>query len=153
VKEIANYGDRRMTIREIAAALGCSHDAITKHIKELYPNLMRNGVTTYLDEAQVTEIKQKMRPTTKVVGAMTDIEAGMMTVKVIEHYQIRYEQERHKALEQEERAIRAERELMATEKLLANRTTGLSTYQRIAEAGGFALSDRDDVLGTYGRRV
>ena len=66
---VANTNDVRMKVSEVAEALGCSHDAITKHVKELYPDLMRNGVATYLNEEQVTAIKQKMRPTTKIVGA------------------------------------------------------------------------------------
>ena len=105
---VANTNDVRMTVREVAEALGCSHDAITKHAKELYPNLMRNGVATYLNEEQVTAIKQKMRPTTKVVGAMTDLEAGMMAARVIEHYQARYEREQKARVEAERNVARLE---------------------------------------------
>jgi regulator of replication initiation timing len=39
-----------------------------------------------------------------------------------------------------------------TRLLLDSRTTGLETIQRIAEAGGLVLSDRDDIESTYRRR-
>jgi phage antirepressor YoqD-like protein len=91
--ELAVSGDKRMTVREVADALGVTDEAIKKHIRELYPNLMRNGIATYLSESQVMEIKQKMLPTTEVVGALTDMEAGMMAVRAMEHFKARFEQE------------------------------------------------------------
>ena len=56
--------DKHMTVKEAADMLGVSEEAIKKHVRELYPNLMRNGLVTYLNEEKITEIKQKMRPTT-----------------------------------------------------------------------------------------
>jgi anti-repressor protein len=70
-----------MTVREVAAVLGVTDEAIKKHIRELWPELMRNGERTYLTEEQVTEIKQKMTPTTKVVGALTSLDIERMTVR------------------------------------------------------------------------
>jgi phage antirepressor YoqD-like protein len=94
---------RRMPVREVAAVLGVTEEAIKKHIRELYPDLMRNGVATCLSEAQIAEIKRKMLPTTEVVGSMTDIEAGIMAVRVMEHFKARYEQERVLRIEAENR--------------------------------------------------
>jgi len=113
LNELANINDRRMKLSEVAEALGCSHDAITRHVKELYPDFMRNGVATYLNEEQVTAIKQKMRPTTKIVGAMTDLEAGMMAARVIGHYQARYEQEQRARIEAENNMARLESKIEA----------------------------------------
>ena len=80
--------DKHMTVKEAADMLGVSEEAIKKHIRELYPNLMRNGLITYLNEEKITEIKQKMRPTTLVAGVITDLEAAknderLMTVKEV----------------------------------------------------------------------
>jgi hypothetical protein len=58
---------------------------------------------------------------------------------------------KRKALEQEGRAVRAEQQLLATQALLAERETGLEMIQRIAEAGGLLVSDREDLLATYRR--
>jgi hypothetical protein len=46
-------------------------------------------------------------------------------------------------------------ELAGTRQLPEYRTAGLETIQRVAEAGGLVMSDRDDVLETYrkGRRA
>jgi phage antirepressor YoqD-like protein len=49
----------------------------------------KNGVTTLLTEAQVTEIKAKLRPTPKVVGALTSLDIERMTLQVIQYHQAR----------------------------------------------------------------
>ncbi|HQO66401.1 MAG TPA: hypothetical protein PLI66_06670, partial [Spirochaetales bacterium] len=79
-------GDRRMTVREVAEALGVVPEAIRKHVRELYPDAIRDGLTTYLDERQVTEIKRRTRPTTEVVGATTSLEIEEMTLRVITYH-------------------------------------------------------------------
>jgi hypothetical protein len=43
-------------------------------------------------------------------------------------------------------------ELAAAQRLLEARTAGLETIQRIAEAGGLVMSDREDIDLTYRRR-
>ena len=60
-KQIAIRGDKRMTVREVANALKCSPEAIKSHIREFWPDLMKNGVTTLLTEAQVTVILERMK--------------------------------------------------------------------------------------------
>ena len=76
---MALYNDKRMTVREVAEILGVQEQLVRKHTRELYPDLMENGVATYLNEKQITAIKQKMRPVTLVTGAITDIEAAEKT--------------------------------------------------------------------------
>lgn len=75
-----------MTVKEVATVLNVTPEAIKKHIRELYPKLLRNGVETRLTELQVTEIKQRMLPTTEVVGAFTSIDIELMTLRVIEYH-------------------------------------------------------------------
>jgi phage antirepressor YoqD-like protein len=67
-------GDDRMTVQEVSEVLGVGAEAIRKHIRELWPDKLRNGYTTYLTQADVYSIKKKMIPTTKVEGATTDYE-------------------------------------------------------------------------------
>jgi hypothetical protein len=123
------------------------------------------GNKTFWTEVEVTLLLEKMKGNannqsdlpSRLEGVETsqslDLQLALVERQAKDIERQAKELWKRKALEQEARAVKAELELLATEKLLANRTTGLSTYQRIAEAGGFALSDRDDVLGTYGRRV
>jgi len=61
MNEIANCGDRRMSVREVAEALGCTPETVKSHIRVLWPDLMKNGVTTYLTETQVTVILEKLK--------------------------------------------------------------------------------------------
>jgi predicted transcriptional regulator len=68
--------ERTMTVSEVAGALGLSYEAIRKYIRELYPDKLQHGKTTYLTEAEVVSIKDKTKLTTKVDSgfAMTKIE-------------------------------------------------------------------------------
>lgn len=78
--------EKTMTVKEVASVLNVTPEAIKKHIRILYPNLLRNGVETKLTESQVTEIKQRMLPTTEVAGALTSIDIERMTLQVIEYH-------------------------------------------------------------------
>jgi phage antirepressor YoqD-like protein len=108
MNEMTGQGDKRMTVREVAEVLGVTEESIKKHIRELWPDLMRNGVVTYLSETQVTEIKRKMLPTTSVVGAITDLEAAEMLLRSAEHFKVRFEEERERRIEAERRLALAE---------------------------------------------
>lgn len=142
----------RVTVKEVARILNVSIEVIQKHIRLLYPDLMKNGVTTYLNEEQVTRIKQAIEPRTLIRGGadvLTDIEADELAVKLLSHYKAKNELWKRKALEQEGRAVRAETKLLEVQSILNHRTAGLETYQRIAESEGFMLSDFDDLRLTY----
>jgi phage antirepressor YoqD-like protein len=108
MNELAVQGGRRMTVKEVADVLGVQEQLIRKHVRELYPDLMINGVATYLDEAQITAVKQKMRPVTLVTGAITDLEAAEMLLRSAEHFKARFEQEHSARIEAEQRLAVAE---------------------------------------------
>jgi phage antirepressor YoqD-like protein len=79
VSDLAIAGDRRMTVKEVAEALGYEQDTIRKKVKDLFPESVQSGLTTYLTEAQVVAIKQSLTPRTLalksgVEGATTDLE-------------------------------------------------------------------------------
>jgi phage antirepressor YoqD-like protein len=101
MKDVTVQGVKRMTVREVAEVLGVTDEAVKKHIRELWPDLMRNGITTYLTEEHIMEIKHRMLPTTSVVGAITDLEAAEMLIKIAEHFKVRFEQERKVRIETE----------------------------------------------------
>lgn len=86
--------EKVMTVGKVAEVLGVSSEAIKKHIREMFPECIKNGVTTYLNEYQVTLIKERMRPTTKVVGAKTELEMKKKAAEVIQWYMDSYEAER-----------------------------------------------------------
>jgi phage antirepressor YoqD-like protein len=78
--------ERKMTVKEIADVLNVTPEAIKKHIRKYYPELLNNGYTTYLNEQQITEIKKIMIPTTQVVGAVTDSEMQQKTIEVMQYW-------------------------------------------------------------------
>jgi phage antirepressor YoqD-like protein len=74
---------RTMTVREVADVFGVTPEAIKKHVRELYPETIKNGVQTSLTEGQVTEIKRRMMPTTQVAGAVTHTEMMQKAAEVM----------------------------------------------------------------------
>lgn len=63
---IAPYGDKRMTVKEVAEALGVDHSTISRHLKAIRESNLcnvakvENGKAAYLTEAEVTEIKLRI---------------------------------------------------------------------------------------------
>jgi phage antirepressor YoqD-like protein len=120
---IALNGDKRMTVQEIADALGYEKDYLRKKVKELFPETVVNGKETMLDEKQVFLLKQNLVPRTldmKVQGenALTALDIEEMTIKVITY---------HKA---EAERLRAENQILKPK---------AETYDRISNATGLRL--------------
>lgn len=65
---------KTIDIGVVANALGVTTEALKKHTRALFPELIQNGVKTRLNEYHITAIKSRMRPTTKVVAVNTDME-------------------------------------------------------------------------------
>jgi len=61
LKLIADGMSKLMTIKQVADALGVSRDLIEKRVRELFPDRMSQGETTFLDEAEVTAIKYRIQ--------------------------------------------------------------------------------------------
>ena len=94
-----------MTISQISEILEVTTEAIKKHIRELWPNKMKDGVLTMLSEYEITEIKKRMKPTTAVVAAQTALDIEEMTIKVITYHKA--EAEKYKAQLENEKWLRA----------------------------------------------
>ncbi len=52
--------NKTMTIKEVSEILGVSRDLIEKRVRELYPNKMKQGVKTLLNEIEVTAVKKRI---------------------------------------------------------------------------------------------
>jgi len=87
MKEIANQGDKRMTVKEVATALGVSERVVQMSIKRLCPEAVANGKTTWLTERHVTEIKMDLQRHHNLEGtfevATTDLEMTMKAAEVV----------------------------------------------------------------------
>lgn len=88
--ELSLPGDRRMTVREVAEVLNVSDRVVQLCVKRLFPEAVANGKTTYLDEEQVTRIKQDLQGHHNLEGtfevATTALEIEEMTLKVIAYH-------------------------------------------------------------------
>ncbi len=81
-----------MTVKEVAKVLGVSDKTIRNHIKKLFPDYTRNGVSTIITEEMFTEIKTSLTKnySLKLENAfqvISDIDIHDMTLKVIEYHQ------------------------------------------------------------------
>lgn len=81
MNELAVNGDKRMTVKEIADALGYEPRTIQLKVKELFPDIVEERQTTYLNEAQVTAIKIACE---KKFAVTTDLEMMMLDKQVSE---------------------------------------------------------------------
>jgi predicted transcriptional regulator len=150
-KEIAVRNEKRMTVREVALQLSCNPETVRGHIRELFPGLMRNGKTTYLDEKQVTIILEKMKMPVSS-GTVANLQSQIAGTETALSPALKLEMLYRQIDEIKTAEItRLNAELSATTRLLDARTAGLATIQRIAEAGGLITSDRDDIEATYRR--
>lgn len=81
-----------VSVDEVASVYGVTPEAIKKHIRVLFPEIVRNGKKTLLTESQVNEIKKRMIPTTQVVAASTDSEMVEKTMEVMSWLKQKYEE-------------------------------------------------------------
>lgn len=107
-KDGIQTAEETMSVKDIASVLNVTPEAIKKHIRVLFPEIIKNGVETRLNEKQVAVIKQRMLPTTEVVGNVTDYEMELLTQKVLTYhiqkaneYKARAEIAEHQLIEQQ----------------------------------------------------
>ena len=74
-----------MTIKEIAESLNVSERVVQITCKKLVPNIVKNGITTFLDEGQVTAIKLELESHHNLEGTFevsTELEMYLLDKKV-----------------------------------------------------------------------
>jgi phage antirepressor YoqD-like protein len=57
MNSLAVNGDNRMTVKEIAEALSVSERVVQMEVKRQFPEIVRNGFVTMLNEVQATAVK------------------------------------------------------------------------------------------------
>jgi hypothetical protein len=156
MRELTINGDSRMTRRQVAEATGAAYSTVAAYAQKA--GWTRNGKITLLDDEQVTLIVEAMK-TAKSSGAKSNLAFQMQGVETGKSRLLRMKilQEEMNALyEAEIRDLKAENRVLtarveSAENLLEQRTEGLEAIQRIAEAGGLLMSDRDDLYSAYRR--
>jgi hypothetical protein len=83
--------EQKMTVKEVAVALGVAESTIRNKIKELYPEIIENGKQTFMTKQQAHELKKCIVPRdltlkSKLENAVTSIDIEEMTVKVLQYH-------------------------------------------------------------------
>ncbi len=121
---------RLMTVKEVAELLEVTPEAIKKWVRELFPDKIKNGVKTSLTEAEVTAIKLKMRPTTKVVATKTNLEKELLIQQAM-----MFQQEKIQTMQYELDCKNALLEFQAPKVELADKCLRDITTMSITNAG------------------
>ena len=90
MNDITIKGDKRMTVKEVAAALNVSEQTIRYWVRKEFPDIVENGKATMLDEAQATAIKRligtgrnDLANVVEVSATTTDLEMREKAVEVM----------------------------------------------------------------------
>ena len=124
MKELINYGDKLMTVKEVAEALNVSERTIQRHAEKM--GMTRNGLTTLLSEIEVTSIKQAIERSgrndldnvVEVRNATTELEIAEMTLKVISYHKAEADRLRSELVAAKP-AIESHAALMRSEKTMS----------------------------------
>jgi hypothetical protein len=146
--------EKTMTLKEVAEITGAAYRTVASYAQKA--GWTQNGKTTLLNETQVTVILEAIKRGNGNQYNLASSSQGIDTTKSralridLLHRQIENEMQGEiDELKLENNSLRIN--LQATKSLLAERESGLSIIQRIAEAGGCLITDRDDVLSAYRR--
>ena len=100
---------KQMTVKEVAEILNVNPETIKKYIRDLYPGILQNGKTTYLNELQVTEIKMSLQSNPHLQQSLqvvnTDIEMALQLENVARYFKNKYEESQKQISELKPKAI------------------------------------------------
>jgi phage antirepressor YoqD-like protein len=100
MNELLPFSEKRMTVKEVAGALGVADRTVRDNIARLFPGIARDGVATLLNEEQVTAIKiaiersgrTDLANVRQVGNATTELEIAVMTAKVLGYWKEKAEE-------------------------------------------------------------
>jgi phage antirepressor YoqD-like protein len=125
VGDAASVG-KTMTVREVAEALGVDDRTIQRIAKKLYPELVRKGATTLLNETQATAIKSEIGKgrtdldnVVEVGNIKTALDIERMTLQVIEYHRDRIKELEAENRKQQERLAVTEPKAETLDKMTA----------------------------------
>lgn len=135
--------EQKMTVKEVAEAIGTAESTIRNKAKELYPETVENGKPTLLTEQQVYEIKKTIVPRdltlkSKLESAVTEIEKQQTIILAMQYLQ-------ENLVAMKERAIKAERKnaiLMHVTKTYTAGEVAKEIGMRSAQELNQALADK-----------
>lgn len=98
--------EQKMTVKEVAVAIGYESETLRKKVKELFPEIVENGKQTMLSETQVVILKESLVPRTSalksgVENAVTEIEKQETIILAMKYLQDGYNKMKSRAIEAE----------------------------------------------------
>jgi phage antirepressor YoqD-like protein len=127
--------EKTMTIKEVSKVFGVSRDLIEKRTKELFPNKMEKGKTTYLDQVEVTAIKKRIEQNSSLATSddrrrlvempKTQLEKELLVYQAMTLQQERIHELKEKIIEQGEK--------------IQNLSVKEEVLRRISDSSGLAL--------------
>lgn len=98
--------EKKMSVKEVADAIGYESETLRKKVKELFPEIVENGKPTMLNEEQVFILKNNLFPRTPalksgVENAITDIEKQETIMLAFQYLKEGYETMKTRAIEAE----------------------------------------------------
>lgn len=100
---------KTMTVKEVAVILNVSRQLVSEKVKELFPEIVKNGIETKLNEKQVTTIKLNIEknqslPSTIVEGMpKTHLEKKLIVAQAIQILNEEIEELKKENIEQKNR--------------------------------------------------
>ncbi len=89
MNNLINNNEQLMTVKELAEILGVGKKTISRIVKNNFPEIVKNGITTYLNQKQVTFIKLELSKrhnlvsTDKLENVTTDLEVDLYVEKAL----------------------------------------------------------------------
>lgn len=98
--------EKKMTVKEVADALGTAESTIRNKVKELFPEIVENGKATMITERQAHDIKTAIIPRgltlkSKLENAVTEIEKQQTIILAMQYLQEGYNAMKARAVEAE----------------------------------------------------
>jgi transposase len=101
--------EKTMSVKEVSDVLGVSIRTIQEWVKDCFPEIVKNGIETRLNQYHITEIKKRMNINNNLASArevLTDIDMQEMTLKVIQYHVDKYNDLKNKLNQSENRVNR-----------------------------------------------
>ena len=111
-----------MTVREVAEILNVSERVVQLAVKKLYPEIVKNGVSTLLNETQVTAIKLELESHHNLEGTFevsTRLERQLYIAKALQFANEEIQQLQGELLQKEQRIAELEPKAEVLDKMIA----------------------------------
>jgi DNA-binding Lrp family transcriptional regulator len=146
-----NNGDNKtMDIKEVAKILGVSWDTVRDRVKKLYPNKIRNGIRTLLNEEETIKIKESIKNNAVSIGILNknNTSATLAEVETVNEKSIRIVETAKSLMEQMGELVNDLRnQNMEKDKTIKNQIVELAQEKEKNNELNTRLTKKDEFIG------